>query len=65
MLASFACHLTVATKGTLDIASMGHLKTSTAKELKNSSVQIQGESSPSTKLANYSEMHTSELQKAR
>jgi hypothetical protein len=35
-----------------------------ANKLKNGSFQIQGYSSPSNKLANYSEIHTIELQQA-
>jgi len=49
----------------LDKAFMGPPKYSIAKKLKNGSVHTQGESSPSTKLANCSEMHTSELQQAK
>jgi hypothetical protein len=45
-------------------AFTGPLHHSTTKKLKNSFVQTQGESSPFSKLANYSEMHTNELQLA-
>ena len=45
--------------------SWGPWKHSTAKKLENGSVHTQGESSLSTKLANYSEMHTSDLQQAK
>jgi hypothetical protein len=45
--------------------SWGPWKHSTANKLKNGSIHTQGESSPPTKLANYSEMHTSELQQAK
>ena len=63
MLTSFASHLTAATKGNPWIKlSWGPWKHSTAKKLKNGSIHTQSESSPSTKLANHSEMHTSELQ---
>jgi hypothetical protein len=48
----------------LDKAFMGARKYSIAKKLKNGSVQTQGNSSPSTKLANCSE-NTSKLQQAR
>ena len=62
-LTSFASHLTAPTKCNPQIKlSWGPWKHSTAKE--NSSVHTQGASSPPTKLANYSEMHTSELQQA-
>ena len=65
MLTSFASHLTVATKCNRRIKlSWGPWKHSTAKILKNGSIHTQGKSS-STKLANNSEMHTSELQQAR
>jgi len=46
-------------------AFMGPLKHSIAKKLKNGSVHTQGELSLSTKLASYSEMHTSKLQQAK
>jgi len=46
-------------------AFKGPLKTFYCKKFKNGFFQNQGESSPSTKLANYSEMHTSELEQAR
>jgi len=50
----------------LDKAFMGPLKIFYCKEIeKNGSVHTQGELSSSTKLANYSEMHTSELQQAK
>jgi hypothetical protein len=49
----------------LDNAFMGPWEHSTTKKFKNGSVHTQGESLPSTKLANYSEMHTSEQQQAR
>jgi len=49
----------------LDKAFMGPLKHSIAKKLKNSSVHAQGELPLSTKLANYSEMHKSELEQAK
>ena len=66
MLISFASHLTAATKCSPWIKlSWGPWKYSTAKKLKNGSVHTQGESSMSTNLANYLEMHTGELQQAR
>ena len=43
----------------------GALKTFYCQKLKNGSVQTQGESSPSTKFANFSEIHESELQQAK
>jgi hypothetical protein len=46
----------------LDKTLIGPLKHSTSKKLKNDSDHAQGEWPPSTKLANYSEMHTIELQ---
>jgi hypothetical protein len=49
----------------LDKAFMGPLKTFYCQEIENVSFHIQGESLPSTSLANYSEMHTSELQQAK
>jgi hypothetical protein len=48
----------------LDKAFMGPRKHSIANKLKNGSVQTEGDSSPSTKLANCSE-NTSKLQQAR
>jgi hypothetical protein len=48
----------------LDKAFMGPRKHSTAKKLKNLSVQIHDDSSPSTKLANCTE-NTSKLQQAQ
>ena len=66
MLTSFASHLKTAIKCNPWLKlSRSPRKHSTAKKLKNSSVQTQGESAPSTKLANNSSMHTSELQEAR
>jgi hypothetical protein len=57
-----ASHLTAATKCNPWIKlSWGPWKHSTANKLKNGSVQTQGESTPSTKLA----LHTSGLQQAR
>ena len=61
-LTSFAFHLTGATKCK---AFIGPRKNSTAKKLKNGSVHTHSESSPSTKLANYLEMHTSKLQQVK
>jgi len=49
----------------LDKAFMGLLKTFYCQEIKKGSVHTQGESSPSTKLANYLEMHTSKLQQVK
>ena len=46
----------------LDKAFMGPLKTFYCQEIENGSVHTQGEPSQSTKLAKYSEMHTSKLQ---
>jgi len=63
MLTSFASHLTAATKCNPWIKlSRSSWKHSAANKLKNGSVHTQDESSPSTKSANYSEMHTGELQ---
>jgi len=45
--------------------SWGPWKHSTANKLKNGSVHTQGKSLLSTKLVNYSEMHTNELQQAK
>jgi hypothetical protein len=61
----FAVRLTAATKYNPWIKlSWGSRKHSIAKKLKNGSVQTQGDSLLSTKLANYSE-NTSKLQQAR
>jgi hypothetical protein len=49
----------------LDKAFMGPLKTFYCQEIENGSIHTQGESTTSTKLANYSEMRTSELQQAK
>jgi hypothetical protein len=66
VLTSFDSHLTAATKCSRWIKlPCRACKRSTAKKLKNGSVQTQGESSPSIEVANYSEMHKSELQKAK
>jgi len=66
MLTSFASHLTAATKCSPWVKlSWGLCKHSTAKKLKNGSIHTQKELSPSAKVANYSEMHTSELQQAK
>ena len=65
MLISSASHLTAPTKCNLWIKlSWGPWKHSTANKLENGPVHTQGQS-PSTKLAKYSEMHTSELQQAK
>jgi hypothetical protein len=65
MLTSLASYLTAATKCNPYIKlSQAYWNHSTAKKLKNSPVQTQGESSPFTKLANYSEMYASDLQEA-
>jgi hypothetical protein len=50
---------------TLDKTFMEPLQTIYYQEIEKTSVQIQGESPPSSKLANNSAMHTSELQQAR
>ena len=64
-LTSFASHLTAATKCNPWIKlPRGALNRSTAKKLNNGSVQTQCESSTSIEVANYSEMHKNELQKA-
>jgi hypothetical protein len=66
VLTAFASHLTAAIKRNPWIKlSLGPWKHSTAKKLENGSVHTQGELSLSTKLANYSELHTSELQQAK
>jgi hypothetical protein len=49
----------------LDITFRDSRKLCISNKLKKVSVHTQGESSSSTKLANYSEMHTCQLQQAR
>ena len=49
----------------LDKDFMGLLKIYYCQEIEKSSVHTQDDSSPSAKLANYLEIHTSEVQQAK
>jgi hypothetical protein len=62
MLTSFASHLTAAMNRISATSFMGPMKTFYCQEIENGCVHTKGKLSLSTKLVNYLEMYTSELQ---